>query len=142
MTASIIMRRSDDPTTCMCCGRRAASIGVAKPRAPVTTWTCDNSKCIQGTKGLLMATTADFDIIERRALDTVAKDMVETLLQRAMTAMMQAGATDLTALTIEQVDMAMDGFFVSGEMHGLVKDLILAFGDAMRADLASNAPPF
>jgi hypothetical protein len=142
MTDRIIMRRSDDPTTCMCCGRRAHSIGVARPRAPVTTWTCDNPECLKATKDLIMATTADFDVIEQRAIDATSKAMAERILQTCMEACFEVGATDLTALTADQVSLALDSLIVSGALQSTLKDAIVGFGDCIRADVVNGEPPF
>ena len=138
----IIMRRSDDPTTCMACGRHAHSIGVAKPRAPVTTWTCDNPECLKATKDLIMATTADFDAIEARALDAVAKVKAESILQTCLEACFEAGATDLSALTADQVTLALDGLIVSGALQSALKDATVGVGDCIRADVTNGEPPF
>jgi hypothetical protein len=138
----IIMRRSDDPTTCMCCGRHAHSLGVAKPRQPMTTWTCDNPECLKATQGLIMADPKTQDGYETRAVDAVARASVEGVLKECMDAMFAAGATDLTSLTAEQIDSALDGLIVNGAMQIMVKDIVLKFGDHIRADVLNNAPPF
>jgi transcription elongation factor Elf1 len=142
MTGRIIMRQSDDPTTCMCCGRHAASIGVAKPRATMTTWTCDNPECMQSTKVMIMAKTNELNAYETRAIEAVARHIADGIMDACVQALFDAGITDLSDIDPDKATLATDSLIVSSTMQGMVKDIVLGFGDCIRLYVLNSEAPF
>jgi hypothetical protein len=140
----IIMRQSDDPTTCMCCGRHALSIAVAKPKARemARTWVCENPECHKATRILMMQKQPQLSLYEKSAIETVAKRKVEGVLKSCMEAMFLSGATDLNNLTADQIEMALDRLIVDGVMQEHARSIVEGFGDCIRASVANGDAPF
>lgn len=142
MTPQIIMRQSHDPTTCMCCGRHAASIGAWINKTRKIAWTCDNPKCMQATKVLIMQKPDELNRIEQRAIEAVARHKINDLMGTVINAMHDAGATDLNNITEDQANLAMDSLLVNSAIQEEVRSIVLAFGDAIRADVTNGESPF
>jgi transcription elongation factor Elf1 len=142
MTTQIIMRQSNDPTTCMCCGRHAASIGVAKPRATMTTWTCDNPECIQSTKVLIMSKQNELNAYETRAIEAVSRHKADDIMSACVQALFDAGITDLSEIDPDKATLATDSLIVNSTMQTMVRGIVLDFGDCIRADVMNNEVPF
>jgi hypothetical protein len=91
---------------------------------------------------MIMAHPDKLDGYEARAIDAVAKAKADDMMRECVEALFSAGVADISAITMDHVTLALDSLIVSGSMQELVKSIVLGFGDAIRADVANNAPPF
>jgi hypothetical protein len=146
MTPSILARRSKEPTTCFVCQGVADSIGVCRRDArgyavpPYDGWTCQH--CIKTAKEIVNMKADDVSLIESRAAFAVAKAKIDDGIQVFIGALFDAGVDKLSEATPEQIDMAKESLVVNGDAPGFVREIVLAFGDEVKASIERGDAPF
>lgn len=137
----ILLQRSKDPITCMCCGRMAIGLGVyEKPNKPVVAWVCNDRACSDVTRILVTMTSNELIALEQRACEAAAAAITETTLNEMMGAMWDAGVRDLSAATPEQVTAALAS--LQKPMAGQVEAALIAFGASVKQQLQDGECPF
>lgn len=138
MTA-ILLQRSKEPYTCMCCGRLAIGMGVYEPRKPLVAWIC-GPDCYATTKVLTDMKSNELIACEQRACEAAAEKVSETVVNEVMGAMWDAGVRDLAAATPEQVTAALAS--LGAPMAGQVEAALIAFGASVKQQLQNGECPF
>jgi hypothetical protein len=138
----VLMRRSRQPVTCMACARQADGIGIFEPNADVRAWVCNDPSCIRATKEMVTMKPKDLAAIERRALFAAAGAMTLPMIQDVFSAMFDSGVRDLSAVTQEQIDAALERLHLSGAVSQHLEAALAAFGAHVAQAVAENAAPF
>lgn len=139
MTA-ILLQRSKDPYTCMCCGRMAIGLGVYEPRKPLVAWVCSDRTCAATTKVLIDMKPNELIACEKRACEAAAEAVTETIVNDVMSSAWDAGVRDLSAATPEQVTAALAS--MRGLMAARIHEALLAFGFSVKQQLQNGECPF
>ena len=138
---SILLQRSKDPCTCMCCGRMAVGLGVYEsPNKPVVAWVCNNRICSDCTGVLVTMKSNELTALEQRACEAAAEKVVETVVNEVMGAMWDAGVRDLSAASPEHVISALA--YLKAPMAAQVEAALIAFGASVKQQLQNGECPF
>lgn len=136
----ILLQRSANPITCMCCGRLAIGLGVYEPRKPLVAWVCHDRDCAAATKVLIDMKTNELVACEQRACEAAAEKVTESIVNEVMGAMWDAGVRDLSAATPEQVTKALAS--LGRPMAVQVENALIAFGASVKSQLQNGECPF
>lgn len=137
----ILLQRSKEPYTCMCCSRMAVGLGVyEKPNKPVVAWVCNNRTCTDCTGVLITMKPNELIACEKRACEAAAEKVTEAVVNEVMGAMWDAGVRDLSAATPEQVTAALAS--LKAPMATQVEGALIAFGASVKAQLQNGECPF
>lgn len=139
MTA-ILLQRSAQPYTCMCCGRLAIGLGVYEPRKPLIAWVCDDRACAAATRVLIDMKANELVACELRACEAAAEKVTEAVVNEVMGAMWDAGVRDLSAATPDQVTKALAS--LARPMTAHVGAALIAFGGSVKSQLQNGECPF
>lgn len=86
--------------------------------------------------------TGDVGMIESKSADAVAKTSLDSGIELFIGALYDAGVRDLDAVTQEQIDYAKEALIVNGGAPVFVLDIVLAFGDEVKAAVERGDAPF
>lgn len=137
----ILLQRSKDPITCMCCGRMAIGLGVyEKPNKPVVAWVCNDRACSDVTRILVTMTSNELIALEQRACEASAEKVTEAIVNEVMGAMWDAGVRDLSAASPEHVTSALAS--LKAPMAAQVEAALIAFGASVKQQLQNGECPF
>lgn len=84
----------------------------------------------------------DVSMIERRAIDAVAKSSLDDGIQVFIGALYDSGIDKLSEATDEQINMAKDRLIINAEAQAFVQSIVLGFGDEVKAAVERGDPPF
>lgn len=135
----ILLQRSKDPYTCMCCGRLAIGMGVYEKNKPLVAWICGHD-CYAPTKVLIDMKSNELIACEKRACEAAAEQVTEAVVNEVMGAMWDAGVRDLSAATPEQVTAALAS--LRDPMAARVEEALVAFGASVKSQLQNGECPF
>jgi len=144
--SAILARRTKEPTICFVCQGEASGIGVCRrdrkgyATPPFDGWTC--ASCAKVARDLIQMTPKDIGLIEQKACESAAKATLDKALAVYMGALWDAGVRDLGAATDDQVSLAKDALVVNGAAGDFVREVVLAFGDDVKAAVERQDPPF
>lgn len=79
-------------------------------------------------------------IIEAGACLDAAKAVAETQVDAILTALFDAGVTDLAAMSRETLEGVIETITADGTLSGIARATVLAFGDSVRRN--ANEAPF
>jgi hypothetical protein len=139
---SVLMKRSAQPVTCMACARQSTGIGIHEPRRPPSAWTCDDPQCVKATRHMTAMPLPKLNAIEVKAIGEAAMVISEPMMRAAIDALYAAGCRNLDAISADHVNLALDSLHITGEAAAVAKQALLAFGEAIRRDVLSDAAPF
>lgn len=142
MTSGALTRKpTPEPTVCLICQGVAYSIGVSNgQRGSPVHWTC--TSCITPASRIARMNKNDIGLIESKAIDAVAKATLDDGIQTFIGALFDAGVDKLSDATPEQIDMAKERLIINGDAPVFVRDVVLAFGDQVKAAVERGDAPF
>lgn len=137
---AILLQRSDEPYTCMCCGRMAVGLGVHEPKKPVHAWVCDDRTCMLITRALITMKSNELTALEQRACEAAAEKLTETIVNEVMGAMWDAGVRDLSQASPDHVTAALAN--LKSPMADQIEAALIAFGASVKQQLKNGECPF
>ena len=139
---TIIGKKTKEPEMCMHCGRRAYALCVGPIDKGPVAWVCDDYECIAGARRMLKIKPRDLDAYEIYALADAAREKSRAMLTLFMSAMWDAGATDLEKATPEQIQAAAESVCRNGELGQELRGVFAAFRDGVTKRVFGNEAPF
>lgn len=139
---NIIGKKTKEPVICMCCARRASALCVGPIDKGPVAWVCDDYECIAGARRMLKMPPRQLDAYEVYALADAADATAYDILVMYMSAMWDAGVTDLEKATPEQVQSATDSVLRSGELGQKLRNVFAAFREGVQKRIFGNEAPF
>lgn len=137
----IVLQRSKDPCTCMCCGRMAIGLGVYEKPSPIVAWVCNDRACSDVTRILVTMKSNELIALEQRACEAAAQCVAEPILNEVMSTVWDAGIRDLSTADPEQVSAAISSL-ASGQLTALIQQALISFGASVKQQLKDGECPF
>lgn len=135
----ILGRRDKDPIVCACCGREARGLGFAEARRPIM-WICESCPPIAAEVYRMSSKT--LSIYENNACLDAANAVAEQQIETILTALYNAGVSDLAAMSREQFEGVMATMCADGSLCAIARATVLAFGDSIRSQAEAGKAPF
>jgi len=140
---TILLHRSKEPETCICCGRRASSIGIfERNQKDIRAWTCEALPCIKAAQRIVTMKANQISAYEGRAAFGVAKAQAGDVISEVLEAMFNAGVRDLSGMTEDQFHLVADALVVNGVLPERVISMLLGFGEEIRSQVSTGEAPF
>jgi hypothetical protein len=132
-------RRDRDPVTCGCCGREASGLGYADDRRPIM-WIC--TQCPPIAQEVYRMSPKALSIFENNACLDAAKAVAMEQAETILSALFDAGITDLSAMTREQFEAVVATMTSNGSLSAIAQSTLLAFAESMRRQAEDGKEPF
>ena len=143
MSVMLGNKKDKEPVCCSVCSRQAGSIGYAPSSNSRISWVCDDDFCVKTIGFVYNMGSKDLNRYEQFAINEARKEIVQEILDFAISALYDAGIKNLDTLDAETFSqVCQDNKQENSALTITLEKFLLTYAATIKIQLSANAPPF